>query len=267
MRYLLPVRTTRAGADLSSARPTEVSTQTGSSSCFVLSAGEAGIGKTRLAEELLTHAYRQGYTVARARTYALEGRLAYGPVADWLRAETVRPHLSKLNPIWRSEVARIVPELLVEDPDLPPPQPLSEAWQRKRLFEALVQALTSRQRPLLLLLDDLQWCDADTLEWVQYLLGAAPQAKLLLVGTVRSEEVDDDHLLHKLWHALLRTEQLTTIQLEPLTAEETAALGAQVVRSPLDELTASWLYHETTGNPLFVVESMRAPRTISHPCA
>jgi predicted ATPase len=148
---------------------------------FVCIAGEAGIGKTRLAEELLTYAQRQGHATARSRAYALEGRLAYAPLADWLRAETLQGRLLKLNPVWLTEIARLVPELLIQHPTLAPPQPLTDRWQQKQLFEALRHAFTTDSRPLLLLLDDLQWCDPETLAWLQYLLEAAPQARLLVV--------------------------------------------------------------------------------------
>lgn len=225
---------------------------------FVCIAGEAGIGKTRLAEELLVYAQRQGYATAYTRTYALEGRLAYGPVADWLRSEPLRTRLNKLNKVWLSEVARLLPELLIDQPDLPPPPPLTERWQQKQLFDALVQAFSCDPHPLLLLLDDLQWCDVETFEWVHYLLGAAPQAKLLLVGTLRIEEVEESHPLHKLWGTLLREGKLTTIDLSPLTAQETAALGTAVAKQALDATAAGQLYRETAGNPLFVVESVRA---------
>jgi DNA-binding SARP family transcriptional activator len=104
---------------------------------FVLVAGEAGIGKTRLAEELLQWADRQGMATASARCYAAEGGLAYAPVVAWLRARPLPP----LESVWRSEIARLLPELLVEQPDLSPPGPLTEAWQRQRLFEALARAI------------------------------------------------------------------------------------------------------------------------------
>lgn len=229
----------------------------GGAHCVAI-AGEAGIGKTRLAEELLVYAQRQGYPAARARTYALEGRLAYGPVADWLRTEALHPQLARLDKVWLSEVARLLPELWGEHPDLPPPQPLTEPWQRKRLFEALVQIFRAGDRPLLLLLDDLQWCDADTLEWVQYLLSAAPQPQLLLVTTVRTEEVDDDSPLPRVWASLAREGKLTTIHLEPLSAAETATLGAEVSKQILDADTAGQLFRTTAGNPLFIVESVQA---------
>ncbi|MEZ4866102.1 MAG: BTAD domain-containing putative transcriptional regulator [Caldilineaceae bacterium] len=225
---------------------------------FVCIAGEAGIGKTRLAEELLIYVQRQGYATVRTRTYALEGRLAYGPVAEWLRSATLRRSVTKLNKVWLGEVARLLPELLVEHPALSSPPPLRERWQQKQLFDALVQAFTANAHPLLLLLDDLQWCDPETLEWLYYLLSAAPQTPILLVGTIRNGEIDDDHSFYKVERQLRREGKLTTIELTPLSADETASLGAQVAMHGLGTNAARWLYQETAGNPFFVVEWMRA---------
>jgi DNA-binding SARP family transcriptional activator len=224
---------------------------------FVCINGEAGIGKTRLAEELLMEVQRQGHTTARARAYALEGRLAYAPLADWLRTPILQGNLATLDPLWLSEVARLLPELLIQHTNLTPPLPLTERWQQKRLFEALLYAFTAEPYPCLLLLDDLQWCDAETLAWLQYLLEVAPQVPLCIVGTARSDEVDEEHPLHKLWRTLQGMGKLTTIDLTPLSAEETGALGAQVRKHALAGDIAAWLYQETAGNPLFVVESVR----------
>ena len=220
--------------------------------------GEAGIGKTRLAEELFLAVQRQGHGTARARAYALEGRLAYAPVADWLRTPPLRAQLANLDRVWLREVARLLPELLIEHHDLPAPEPLTERWQQKRLFEALRHAFTTETRPLLLLLDDLQWCDAETLAFLQYLVETAPQALLLVVGTVRSDELDEQHSLHQLRRALLRAGRLSTVDLSPLSAEETAALAAEVGKYALDSGAATRLYQATAGNPLFVVETVRA---------
>ena len=157
---------------------------------FVWIAGEAGIGKTRLAEDLLMLAEHEAQPVARTRTHALAGRLAYAPIADWLRTEALRAGLAELDAVWLTEVARLLPELLGERPGLPPPGPITDGWQNKRFFEALARAFTVKRGRLLLVLDDLQWCDADTLDWLHYLLDVADRP-LLVVGTVRSEEADD----------------------------------------------------------------------------
>lgn len=232
----------------------------GKASCLVL-AGEAGIGKTRLAEELLSWVSRQGSATAAAHCYAAEGALAYAPVVAWLRSATVGQRLSRLEPVWLSEVARLLPELLVQQPTLPAPGPLTEVWQRQRLFEALARAVLMPGEPLLLLLDDLQWSDRDTLEWLHYLLrfehprGAK---RLLLVGTVRSEEVTPDHPLLALLDGLHRTGQVTELVIGPLSATETTLLATTIAGHAPTSAQALRLYEETEGNALFVVETVRA---------
>ncbi|MEZ4863696.1 MAG: AAA family ATPase [Caldilineaceae bacterium] len=225
---------------------------------LVVIAGEAGIGKSRLAEELLTWAGRQGICTAQSRAYAAEGALAYGPVAEWLRSAPVRAGWQRLEAVWLTELARIFPELLVEKPDLPPPPPMTESWQRRQLFEALARASLANSQPLLLVLDDLQWCDRETLEWLHYLLRYAPQAPLLLVGTVRPEEVNHEHPLTALLLDLRRGGQVTELDLGPLNKDETAALSAQVAGQTLVPNVEARIYQETEGNPLFIVETVRA---------
>src|SRR5262249_26042215 len=148
--------------------------------------------KTRLAEEMLAWAGRQGMTTASAHCYTAEGRLAYAPVTAWLRADAVQNSLASLDPIWLTELARLVPEVLTKRPRLPRPMPMTEGWQRQHFFEALARSVLNAHQPLLLLLDDLQWCDPETLEWLHYLLRFDPKARLLLIGTVRSEEALPD---------------------------------------------------------------------------
>ncbi len=225
---------------------------------FALVTGDAGIGKSRLAEELMTWAQRQGVAAAKTRCYAAEGRLSLAPVSEWLRGDALAPHLVGLEDVWRVEVARILPELLVARPDLPRPAPLTEFGGRLRFFEGLARAALLAPPPLLLLIDDVQWCDRDTLEWLHFLSRFEPEARLLVLGTARSEEVDAAHPLPALVRQLRSASQLAEIALEPLDAAETAALAAQVGNRVFDADAATRLYRETEGNPLFVVESVRA---------
>ena len=124
--------------------------------------GESGIGKTCLLEELRASVSRRGVSTAYARCYAAEGRLAYAPVAEWIRSPVLRSVLSGLPASQLSELVRVLPELLVEHPEMPQrillqdPPPLSEGWQRHHFFEALARAVLGGPRPLLLLIDDLQ---------------------------------------------------------------------------------------------------------------
>ncbi|MEZ4864353.1 MAG: AAA family ATPase [Caldilineaceae bacterium] len=229
---------------------------------FVLIAGEAGIGKTRLAEELLNWANHQGFYTVRARCYAAEGRLAYAPVIDWLRTEKLRQPRSQLAPIWLTELARLLPEVLNDYPALSPPEPLTQSVQRHHLFEAVSRALLAREQPLLLLVDDLQWCDRETLELLHFLLRNAPrlsQTKVLLLGTARlPDEVDAGHPLYELLNSLQASDSLTQMDLARLSAGETAQLATQMAAQPLDARVLNQLFADTAGNPLFVVETMRA---------
>jgi DNA-binding SARP family transcriptional activator/predicted ATPase len=225
---------------------------------FVLVTGDAGIGKSRLAEELLTWARRQGVAAAKTRSYAAEGRLSLAPVSEWLRSDALSPHLPRLEDVWRVEVARILPELLATQPGLPRPAPMTQFGDRLRFFEGLARAALLAPPPLLLVVDDLQWCDRETIEWLHFLSRFDPEARLLVLGTARSEELDARHPLPALLRHLRSASQLTEIALEPLDAAETADLAAQVGSRVFDADAATRLYRETEGNPLFIVETVRA---------
>ena len=156
---------------------------------LVLINGEAGIGKSRLAEEMLHWATAQGFHAAQTRAYSAEGRLAYGPIAELLRSPSIRPSLARLDDVWAVEVARIVPELQVERPKLVRHSKFDGAIERLRFFEALARAMFFDANPTLLVIDDLQWCDQETLEWLRFALRFESPGRLMIIGTVRSYEL------------------------------------------------------------------------------
>ncbi|MCB0111783.1 MAG: AAA family ATPase, partial [Caldilineaceae bacterium] len=224
----------------------------------VIIAGEAGIGKTRLAEELLLWAEQQGIAAVRTRSYQAQGALAYAPIAELLQAERIHHRVQLLNENRLTQVARLLPRLLEEHPGLTPPQPMTESWQRQQFFDALAHAILANGQPLILLFDDLQWADGETLTWLHFLLRAAESAPLLLVGTVRTGEITNDHPLPTLLNSLRRDDLLTEMALVPLTANEVQSLAKALQPKTLADDQLAQLYADTEGNPLFVVESVRA---------
>jgi DNA-binding SARP family transcriptional activator len=231
------------------------------SSHIVVIMGEAGIGKSRLAEEIYAwRAAQQDARVGRARCYLGQGQpaLAYSPIGDWLRSGTLRHALKQLPERQLQELARVLPEVLSENPAIPRPGPLKERWERQHFFDALHAALHQPPHSILLFLDDLQWCDQETIEYLQTLFLTHPKRGILLVATLRDEETDRNHPATRLRTELLRAGCLTEIALEPLSADQTSTLAQNIADHPTTAEELSELYRATKGHPLFIVESIRA---------
>jgi len=225
---------------------------------FALILGEPGIGKSRLAEEIFESCSRSPSHAARASCYFAQGQLAYGPVAEWLRAEPLRAARVQLPKPQLAELTRVLPEILVENPEIAPPQSLMESWQKHGFYEALNATFRKAPKPLLLLIEDLQWCDHDTFAWLHSLFRSGAAERILLLGTVRPEETGRYHPLSGLVRELRLSGQLAEFSIKPLSVDETAALATQVATPECDPAFLNGLYQATKGNPLFVVESVRA---------
>jgi predicted ATPase/DNA-binding SARP family transcriptional activator len=225
--------------------------------CLLVS-GVAGIGKTRLVEEFVRWADRQNAAIAMSRCYGTVGRLPYAPLADWLRSPALRRSLAVLPQVQRVELAGLLPEVGTEGSDPASRHDVPRAEARHRLFEAMVAAIAGAPHPLLLVLDDIQWADRDTLEWIRYFLRSEEPLWVLVVATLRLGEVPLEDRLDAVLLDLRRNGRLEEISLEPLEAADTAALGAAVRGGPLDPAVAQALHRETEGHPLFIVEMMRS---------
>jgi DNA-binding SARP family transcriptional activator/predicted ATPase len=223
--------------------------------------GEPGIGKTRLADELYQSCIRQGYAAARSRCYAGQGQVAYAPVAEWLRSDAVRAGWTNLRPLQLAELARLIPEIREQFPELDKagqPSPLAESWQRLHFYESLSAAFGKSRKPILLYLDDMQWCDPDSFEWLSAFVTSPAAAGVLVVGTVRAEETGREHPFTRFLAGLRQSGMVLEIPLEPLDAQETAELARLESAKPLESGNLGEIFRATRGNPLFVVESVRA---------
>jgi DNA-binding SARP family transcriptional activator/predicted ATPase len=224
---------------------------------MALITGEPGIGKSRLAEELVRWARTQGFAAAYGRCYAAEGGLVYTTPSTWLRTEPFRGGLRQLDPTWLTEIARLLPELVAETPGLPTPEPMTESWQRPRLFEAITRGIRA-SAPAVLVLDDANWSDDDTLEWIHYLLRAEPPIPVVVLLTVRTEELTSNARIGDLTLDMRERGALRDIELQGLTAAETVELAELVADRPVGADEQATLFEETDGHPLLVVELARS---------
>ena len=223
---------------------------------LALVGGGAGVGKTRLVTEIAEMARLQGAVVASSQCFGTSGRLALAPVADWLRNPAVQAAAATLDPAWRAEVGRLAPaggrgERAAGS------RSMADAWQRHRFFEGLARALMAVGRPVLLVLDNMQWCDQETLAFLTFFLGLAPGTPVLMAGTLRNETLDADPELAD-WTVRMRaTGLMTELSLSPLDAADTARLAEAISGQPLLADDVDLLQATTGGFPLYVIEAVR----------
>jgi len=220
--------------------------------------GEAGMGKSRLLREVVKQAEAHGDRFAVARCYAGHGRIALGPVAEWLGSESIRAHRGELDEEWRFEVERLLPpEAGVRRG--PRPSPMIDAWQRHHFFEGLARALVSSM-PTLLVLDDLQWCDAETLSWLPLFLELVDGYPVQVLAGLRDEQMPGYPELGGTLQHLRAAGLATETELQPLPPAATGALAESVLGSALSSQDALRWHEATGGIPLFVIEAARSQK-------
>jgi hypothetical protein len=230
---------------------------------LALVCGSAGVGKTRLVAEIAALAQLQGAVVASAQCFGTSGRLALAPVADWVRNPAVQSATATLDPAWRAEVDRLVPSGGRGQRGAGS-RAMADAWQRHRFFEGLARALLAVGRPMLLVLDNMQWCDQETLAFLTFCLGLSASAQILVAGTLRDDNLDDAELAA--WTVRMRaTGLLTELFLSPLEVADTARLAAVICGRPLQEADTSLLQATTGGFPLYVIEAVRSSVDLGRP--
>ncbi len=230
----------------------------------VLIAGEPGIGKTRLAAEAARAAHADGGTVLFGACDEDVG-LPYRPFVEALRhyvthapddvlAAHVRTH--------RGELTRLVPELGRRIAELPAPQVAEAETERFLLFEAVtgLLAAASRERPLVLVLEDLHWAGAPELLLLKHLIRSAEPMRLLVISTYRDTDLSRTHPLTPMLADLRREAGVERVSLHGLDDTAVETLVAAVARHELDEALVALAHavrRETEGNPFFIGEVIR----------
>ena len=224
--------------------------------------GEPGVGKTRLVEELSTYAAMRGAEVCWGHSYEGEGGLPYLPFTEALSAHVRASADGSLlagTAVGLAEVATLVPELRERLPALPVFPPLEGGAERLRLFEGIASFLRSgaRSKPVVLVLDDLQWADKPSLLLLQHLVHTVRDARLLVVGTYRDVELDRAHPLAEVVANLRRQRLYERVLLRGLCRDDVKSLVEAVAAQEVSEDFVDLLSTETEGNPFFVQEVLR----------
>jgi class 3 adenylate cyclase/tetratricopeptide (TPR) repeat protein len=221
--------------------------------------GEAGVGKTRLMDEVAAEAAARGMRVYTGHGAEMEGG-AYLPFVEILERALLGPEspIALRDALGESapEIARLVPGLRRVLPDLPPPLDLPPEQARRYLWSSVEEFLrrAAQDRPLLLGLEDLHWSDEPSLQLLDYLAPLLPGMPVLIIGTYRDNEFGVTHPLAGLLNRLTRRRLATRIHLQRFQQDGVAAMirGLAGEDPPGDLVQA--IYEETEGNPFFVEE-------------
>jgi predicted ATPase len=210
--------------------------------------GEAGIGKTRLADEFAARAKQHGLLVLWGRCWEAGGAPPYWPWTQALRTYTRACGPDGLRKVGSPELVQLLPELSEVYPEQRAAGEADEA--RFRLFESVAAFLRSaaREQPLLLVVDDLHAADEQSLLLLRFLAGELAEMPMVVVGTYR----EDEPAAVELRRLPSRDLRLGGLALEDVARYVELATGV----TPPEELVQA-IHAETAGNPLSVGEIVR----------
>jgi class 3 adenylate cyclase len=227
---------------------------------FVLLAGEAGIGKTRLATELTRRASKLGCGVLWGSCSEVELSLPYLPfveaIGNALSEHDLGEVRAELGPM-AAELAQLFPQL----GDGAPPAATGDPAQAKlRMFESVVTLLEqwARERGLLLVLDDVHWADSSTRHLLDYVARRLVNSRAMLLATYRSDELDRRHPLTRTVQVWQRTGLTETVAVDAMTPDQVAEMIAAILDAEEISAELAELVHaRSEGNPFVLEELLR----------
>ncbi len=223
--------------------------------------GEPGIGKTRASEELATYARVSGARVYWGRCREDEGAPAYWP---WVQA--IRSYARDADPValaWQlgagaAEVAQLIPEV-AEKLDIEPATGTDSEEARFRLFDSVTSLLlaAARDRPIVIVLDDLHWADEPSLLLLRFAARELASSGLLILGTYRDVELGRHHPLARMLGEMSGIEGSGRIPLRGLSVAAVERYIEMTAGTPSPPGLAEAVEEQTDGNPFFVGEVVR----------
>ncbi|MFQ6026504.1 MAG: AAA family ATPase, partial [Dehalococcoidia bacterium] len=225
-------------------------------------AGEPGIGKTRVAQELATHAESKGIRVLWGACYEGEGAPPYWPWVQIIQTYLQQTDTSQLQAAMgagAADIGEIVPEVRDKLPTWNPPPTLEPEQARFRLFNSVSGFLqnAAQTQPLLLILDDLHWADLPSLLLLQFLTHRLESSQLMVLGTYRDVELSRQHPLSEALAQLSREPVFHRYVLRGLSQEDIGHFVKTIGDVEPTPRLVETLYGHTEGNPFFLTEVVR----------
>jgi tetratricopeptide (TPR) repeat protein len=229
---------------------------------LVLIAGEPGIGKSRLLDEVARRSEAAGALVHWGRCWEAGGAPAYWPWVQSLRGllrsvddDGLHPFPARAGP----DLSRLLPELGERFPDLPAPPSVDPETARFRLFEATAELLryAARTSPRLVAIDDLHAADVPSVLLLRFLAAQLVGDPVLVLAAYRDTELDPDHRLAGPLAEVLREPSVDHVHLGGLAESDVARFVEIVTGGPAPRAVSSAIHRLTGGNPLFLGEAVR----------
>jgi DNA-binding CsgD family transcriptional regulator len=229
----------------------------------VLVAGEAGVGKSRLTAEVMRRAAERGWLVGQGACFEPDQALPFAPIIDLLRGLLASQSDDDLARGWASvapDLLKLLPELADRLPGVTPAAAQEPEQEKRRLFDAVARLLAdlTAARPALIVVEDLHWADATSLDLTLYLARRLAARPLLLLLTYRSDEIHPP--LRRVLAGLDRERLAIELALERLSEPEIEAMLRSIFEldRPMRAEFVRAIYELTDGNPFFTEEVLRS---------
>jgi predicted ATPase len=200
--------------------------------------------------------------VLRGHGYDVRAGIPYEPLVEVLREALGAPGIAATSPEWLTEVTRLLPELRQRFPSLPQPVAATDPAESWRLFEGVSQLVVAlaAERPLVISIDDLHWCDGDSCNLLRFLVRRTEHAPILWLGTLCLGDVEREAAAVRLCRVLRAKPQASLISLRPLSEDDLWRMIREMghVSTPTGARRfASRIFGVTGGNPFYVIELLK----------
>ncbi len=229
---------------------------------LILLSGEPGVGKTRLAEEMVAYSRLRGALVLEGHFHPELGVTYLGireALRDYVRSLPLEQARAAVGPT-APELVKLVPEVEAIVGSVTPNPPMGEVEaERLRLFDHVSQFLIqlSERAPILFVLEDLHWADGPSLLFLHFLLRNTRQTRLLVLGTYRETDLDPVRPFYETLLGLNRDRLYTRLALRGLEPESVEKLIGALLGGPVDSELVAAITRDTEGNPFFVEEVVK----------